>query len=130
MTSSHFVIVHWFQKTISNNSGLPPKSKPLKSLSGAHTNSAKRVNVKLCALKMQALGVFLLQNGKIKGPLMAKLIVSLYFSRITPSFNKSLLRLVGAEYHNITHLYDARDINVINQCLKNWEFLHYQGGIE
>ena len=38
-----------------------------------------------------------LSEGRMKDPLMTGLTVSLYFARITPSFNKSLLRRVALD---------------------------------
>ena len=78
----------------SSRSGLPPSSHPFISISGGHTNVAR------IDLMEQALGVFLLQKGRMKDPLKARLIVSVT-AKSTPSFNKSLLRLVGAENHSI-----------------------------
>ena len=44
-----------------------------------------------------------------------------------PFFNKSLLRLVDAEHHSIPPLHNARNVNVIIQCLQDVGLLHNQG---
>ena len=86
-----------------SRSDLPPSSHPFISLSGVHTHTCIRSSIFRVEFRKQALGVFLLTMGRTRDHLKARLIVSLFFARIAPSFNKSLLRLVGDEYHSMPH---------------------------
>ena len=72
---------------------------PTISLSKFQTLSSMPYKTVRIDLKKQDLGVFILQQGRMRASWNAKLAASLYFSRITPP----LLRLVGAENHNSTH---------------------------
>ena len=57
-----------------------------------------------CLRKPQVLSiVFILRQWIRSSPVQEENASTSYFSRITPSFNKSLLRLVGAENHSNFH---------------------------
>ena len=82
---------------------LPPASNPHISPANSSTQSCtQRSIVNLCVSKKEDLGVGPLQKSKVKDVLMAIWTAVLYLSRMTPSFSKWLLRLVAAEYHNIS----------------------------
>ena len=76
----------------------------------------------LCACENDVLGVCLLQNGKVKDTLLAKLINLLCFAKIPLSFNKSLLRSGLRKIPEHSSLHNARYVNVTTQCFQTCGF--------
>ena len=84
-------------------SGGSPSSHATISLSRCQSLSGTCSKTFLIALRKQILGVFIPKYGTSRTLWHAKLTASKYFPRIFPSFDRSLLRLVGGENLNMLH---------------------------
>ena len=89
-------IVFSFRQKVRSYLQVPNRSSPTQDW--AH--SSVHININLCASKKNMIGVCVRVKRNVKNVSMAMPITLLNMSRMTPSFNKSLVGLVGAHYQS------------------------------
>ena len=74
------------------------------SCGSLHTHPFLRIpNINLCALRNKYLGVCVCVRRNLENVAITMRRKLLHISRMTPSFSKSLFKLLRAEYHNSSH---------------------------